>query len=85
MHRRYLLIAASLKEIVLANLFHASRMIAEGISNRSLRALFDKMSDINCQVQFIVYMRFYDTECMKIADRYRFCLPSVITALCAIF
>ena len=85
MHRRCLLIATSLKEIVLANLFHAPRMIAERISNRSLRALFDRMSDINCQVQFIVYMLFYDTKRMKIADRYRFCLSSVITALCVIF
>ena len=58
-------IAASPKEIVLAKLCFAP----------CFRLRFDETTDITSKAQLIVYVRFPDTECMKIVDHYLFCLP----------
>ena len=65
MQRRCLMIAASLKEIVLAKLRNAPCF---GLQ-------LDETTDITSQAQLIVYVRFPDTERKKLADHYLFCLP----------
>ena len=65
MQRRCSLIAASLKEIVLAKLLLAPFF---GLQ-------LDEMTYITSKAQLIVYVRFPNTERMKIVDHYLFCLP----------
>ena len=65
MQRRSSMIAASLKEIVLAKLCRAPCF---GLQ-------LDKTTDITNQAQLIVYVRFPNTERKKLADHYLFCLP----------
>ena len=59
------MIAASLKEIVLAKLRLAPCF---GLQ-------LDETTDITGKAQLIVYVRFPSTERMKIVDHYLFCLP----------
>ena len=59
------MIAASLKEIVLAKLRLAPCF---GLQ-------LDETTDITSKAQLIVYVRFPSTERMKIVDHYLFCLP----------
>ena len=59
------MIAASLKEIVLAELRYAL----------CFRLQLDETTDITSQTQLMVYVRFPDTERMKIVDHYLFCPP----------
>ena len=64
MNRRCSIIAAPLKEIVLAKLLHAP----------ALGFNYMKSTDITSTAQLIVYVRFLDTQCKKIADPYLFWL-----------
>ena len=64
MQRRYSMIAASLKEIVLAKLRLAPCF---GLQ-------LDETTDITIKAQLIVYVRFPSKERMKIVDHYLFCL-----------
>ena len=59
------MIAASLKEIVLAKLRLAP----------CFELQLDETTDITSKAQLIVYVRFPSTERMKIVDHYLFCLP----------
>ena len=63
--RRCLIIAASIKKIVLAKLRLAPCF---GLQ-------LDETTDITCKARLIVYVRFPDTERVKIVDHYLFCLP----------
>ena len=65
MQRRCSMIAASLKEIVLAKLRLATCF---GLQ-------LDETTDITSKAQLIVYVCFPSTERMKIVDHYLFCLP----------
>ena len=65
MQRRCSMIAASLKEIVLAKLRLAPCF---GLQ-------LDETTDITSKAQLIVYVRFPSTKRMKIVDHYLFCLP----------
>ena len=71
MQRRSSMIAASLKEIVLAKLRLAPCF---GLQ-------LDETTDITSKAQLIVYVRFPSTERMKIVDHYLFCLPIGIDTL----
>ena len=64
-HRRSSIIAASLKEIVLAKLRLAPCF---GLQ-------LDETTDVTSKAQLIVYVRFPSTERMKIVDHYLFRLP----------
>ena len=63
--RRSSMTAVSVKEIVLAKLRLAP----------SFGRQLDETTDFTSKAQLIVYVRFPDTECMKIVDHYLFCLP----------
>ena len=65
MQRRRSIIAASLKEIVLAKLRLA----------RCFGLQLDETTDITSKAHLIVYVRFPDTERMKTVDQYLFCFP----------
>ena len=63
--QRCSLIAASVKEIVLAMLCYAT---CSGLQ-------LIKLIDFIGQAQLVVHARFSDMELIKIVDHYRFCLP----------
>ena len=68
MQRICSMIAASLKEIVVAKLRLAPCFWLQ----------LDVTTDVTSKAQLIVYVRFPDAERMKIEDHYLFCLPTGI-------
>jgi len=66
MQKRCVVVAASLKEMLLAKLRDAPCF---GIQ-------FDVTTDITRQAHLIAYVRFSDKECMKIVYHYLLCLPT---------